>query len=327
MKWNKWKLLIFLTMPALFIGIVVVEIGLRLWWDAKSFVGHFSSAAPEIAWFSKHVKMNRLGFRGDFKPYEKPPGTYRLVVLGDSVTFGYGINKVEKRYPELLAGMLSKKLGTNVEAINLGRPGLSTFHEFNIMHDKGQFFHPDVVILGYYYNDPITKSQGDVIVKHLGYPPWIKFLTKRSYLVSFMGYFLMNNKQDEIIENCIHYVNSPNNPTEPEFRVALESIYELSRKQGADYVVIIFPILEGLEKEPYEFQDADDYIVMELKSLGIPYVDLLPLLKRRNSRELWASDLDSHPNEEVHAIAASALMPIVEPMIEKRIKNNTRLHY
>src|SRR3954447_8958531 len=46
------------------------------------------AGAKRTSEFSTHVRVNSAGLRGPEIPYEKPPGTYRVLVLGDSFTFG-----------------------------------------------------------------------------------------------------------------------------------------------------------------------------------------------------------------------------------------------
>ena len=43
----------------------------------------------------KSVAINERGFRGPVVPYERTPGKHRLVFLGDSITFGYGVRDEE----------------------------------------------------------------------------------------------------------------------------------------------------------------------------------------------------------------------------------------
>ncbi|MFO0755977.1 MAG: GDSL-type esterase/lipase family protein [Byssovorax sp.] len=83
----------------------------------------------------------------------KPPGTSRILVLGDSVAFGYGINegRVEKAFPALLEGSLAK--GGPVEVVNSGVPGYSAFNERELYLAKGKALSPDVVVLQSCMND------------------------------------------------------------------------------------------------------------------------------------------------------------------------------
>src|SRR5882672_9124614 len=63
------------------------------------------------------IVANHLGFRESEVP-PKTPGRYRIVVVGDSFTWGQGIETGE-RFSNLLEGFL----GPQYEVLNFGRPG------------------------------------------------------------------------------------------------------------------------------------------------------------------------------------------------------------
>jgi lysophospholipase L1-like esterase len=64
--------------------------------------------------------INSLGFRGDPIAENKRPGTYRIVALGDSVTYGI-YNRYDETYPYLLQEQLRDEFTTDrIEVINAG---------------------------------------------------------------------------------------------------------------------------------------------------------------------------------------------------------------
>ena len=100
------------------------------------------------------VRINNLGFR-DRQDYDlaKPPGTFRILVLGDSVTFGHG-SHFETTYPYLLEQRLKEwRPATNWQVWNLGVPGYNTRQELRYLQEVGATFRPDLVIVGFYPND------------------------------------------------------------------------------------------------------------------------------------------------------------------------------
>jgi hypothetical protein len=100
------------------------------------------------------VRINNLGFR-DARDYDvaKPPGTFRILVLGDSVTFGHG-SLFETTYPYLLEQRLKAwRPSTTWQVWNLGVPGYNTRQELRYLQEVGAAFQPDLVIVGFYPND------------------------------------------------------------------------------------------------------------------------------------------------------------------------------
>lgn len=95
--------------------------------------------------------VNSLGFRTPERPFEKPAGVRRVLVLGDSHTEGYTVNDGET-YTELLEGHLREK--GPVEVIAMGTGGWSTDQELLCYLHWGRRFAPDVVVLQFCSNDP-----------------------------------------------------------------------------------------------------------------------------------------------------------------------------
>ena len=158
-----------LSLGVLFLILIGVEVGLRLTGhcDAGSYFGEGSSEeyflkisenedvayelAPSTSGHARgcDVLVNSLGLRDREYPMEKPPGTYRILTVGDSVTFGYGV-AVEESYPKQLEEMLSEY---GVEVINLGLGGYDTINEAARLESLGVGLQPDLVLVGYCLND------------------------------------------------------------------------------------------------------------------------------------------------------------------------------
>ena len=309
------KRFLLISLPAIFIALVSSEISLRLWWGDKPVSG---GGAPNLIWIKHYVRENTLGLRGYLPPLEKPPGTFRIVAIGDSTTYGKGIERESDRWPELLAQILSKRPGVRVDAINLSYPAWNTVEERQALLENGFKFHPDIVILGYNYNDPENAMQRLESTGRARGPGWILFLRERLYMADFAYQQAMRPRNNEMFRQYIHQISALDAPNLPEFKQAMAGIRDDCQKARVNFAVVIFPTLTGLNKKPYEFQDAEDLITTELKSLGMPYVSLLPLLKGYEGWELWASPYDPHPDEKVHQMAAEQLLPIVEPTIKMR---------
>lgn len=74
-----------------------------------------------------YVHTNNLGFRGRRPTLKKRPGMFRIVCVGDSVTFGYNATTDDRAYPAVLQRLLDPKDET-IEVINAGRPGFESRH-------------------------------------------------------------------------------------------------------------------------------------------------------------------------------------------------------
>jgi len=114
--------------------------------------------SPEM---TAEFRINSMGIRSDREyAFEKPPGTLRIIGLGDSFTQGYEVN-VEDTYLYRLEKML-KELGYSVEVINFGVSGYGNAEELIMLKEFGFRFDPDVVILGYFQNDLDDNVRSDL---------------------------------------------------------------------------------------------------------------------------------------------------------------------
>ena len=155
--------LIAMTISVL-VCMVLIEAWVRWSWDeTQGRPGFFLTDANRgqrlspgyEGWFAGvPVRINSLGFR-DRQEYslEKPNNTFRIFVLGDSVTFGHGTLD-DTTYPYLLEQEL-KKWRSDVawEVWNLGVPGYNTGQELAYLKQIGPQADPDLVIVGFYPND------------------------------------------------------------------------------------------------------------------------------------------------------------------------------
>ena len=85
-------------------------------------------------------------------PYEKG-SKKRVLLLGDSFVYGYGLDD-----DETIAVKLQENLGDNYEIINFGVDGYGTGQELLQFMEDGLKYHPDIVLLFFYPND-FTESQ------------------------------------------------------------------------------------------------------------------------------------------------------------------------
>lgn len=102
----------------------------------------------------QRININAEGFRGVSRAFAKPCRTLRMLGIGDSVMFGWGIAEGET-YLERLARLLNAdaSAGYTWETINTAVPGYNTAMEVETLLRKGLAYAPDLVIVGYVSND------------------------------------------------------------------------------------------------------------------------------------------------------------------------------
>lgn len=195
---------------------LVFEGGLRLIGKGPRATIH--EFHPELGWVkrpgssSKHrtsefdvtFQVNELGLRDDpMASPEKPDGTYRVVMLGDSFVLGYTVDR-----EDLFADLLERRWraeGRPVDLINAGTEGWSTDQEVLWLLEEGGAFEPDLVLLFPYENDlywngrekydrfpkPRFEPDGSVEERTLvdpGEKPWIDRLALSFLLAPFRSH-------------------------------------------------------------------------------------------------------------------------------------------
>lgn len=115
-------------------------------------------AAHYEGWFAGvPVRINNLGMRAT-RDYDlaKAPNTFRILVLGDSITFGHGSVHT---YPDLLEQMLRQwRPDVDWQVWNTSVPGYNTSQELAKLLHVGPSYQPDLVIVGFYENDLVGNE-------------------------------------------------------------------------------------------------------------------------------------------------------------------------
>lgn len=97
-------------------------------------------------------RINSLGFRGEEITADKPVGTYRVVAIGGSTTFGVYVPWKDS-YPYYLERDLRQRIGQNIEVINAGMTGSTTAESLHRLFTQILPLDPDMIVIYHAYND------------------------------------------------------------------------------------------------------------------------------------------------------------------------------
>lgn len=100
------------------------------------------------------LRINSQGFRSDLTfAKERTPNSIRILGLGDSGMFGWGVNQ-GSNYLDVATRILNGRGdGVTYEALNTGTPGYNTQMEVELLKDRGLDYKPDIVVVGWCEND------------------------------------------------------------------------------------------------------------------------------------------------------------------------------
>lgn len=108
----------------------------RFGWSLRPF----SKGTSRRTGYAITYRINSHGLRDQETSFEKPDNIFRIVLLGDSNSFGYGV-PIEKHFSMLLEGYFR-----NVEVINMGVSGFGVDQQLLFLREKGFRYHPDIVL-------------------------------------------------------------------------------------------------------------------------------------------------------------------------------------
>jgi hypothetical protein len=170
----RWRAKVALVAASLVAAVLVAEIAARVALGERFVFGAHRGAPQaicgefdeDLGWrnrpatsvriaaqgFDYEVTLNERGERGPLRPYEKPAGVKRVVVLGDSTSWGWGVDD-----DEMWTRLVEKELGPSVELVNLSVPGYGTDQELWAFEREGRKYRPDLVLLGFVHNDLVSN--------------------------------------------------------------------------------------------------------------------------------------------------------------------------
>ena len=156
--------LVLLAGLGLLVPILSLDLGLRPFVEPKTtlFVpdrelGWRPRPGAQAEWGHVRVEINAKGLRGPEVAWDKPEGVLRVLYLGDSVTFGYGLERVEDTYPYFVGVDLERRLGRPVETVNSGVGGWSPWQQYAYLRRDGLRYQPDLIVVGFVLNDVTEK--------------------------------------------------------------------------------------------------------------------------------------------------------------------------
>ena len=156
---KKWAGSIALVLSGGCVALVLIEIGLRVlgisypyFYVPDDLTGYSHKPGAQGLWHKEgeaYITINSAGLRDREHSLEKPQGTFRIAILGDSYTEALQL-PIEQTYWARLEQELSgcpALAGRRVEVVNFGVSGYSTAQELLVLRHKVPPYHPDLVLL------------------------------------------------------------------------------------------------------------------------------------------------------------------------------------
>ncbi len=293
---------------SLVLAFAFFEAYFRYKYDQSDGLGFLDT---NVRWTARHVVFNTYGYRDRDFFVKKKPGVFRIGVVGDSLTMGYGIKNVNQRFSDILEKKLNNS-GIKAEVYNLGVAGLDTCSEIT-QFEKVKQLNFDLIVWEYFLNDvePCTDSAGAKILvnQKVKINPVIDFVRKQSFFFDFV-YWRYSNAYLKTYAQ-LRTADLSQYKNQQVLKNHLSDIATFSKNLQDDtsthkVIVMIFPFLIFLDNN-YPAKDIHKMLAAKFQEQNDSVIDLLPYLLDKNKRNLMVNRFDSHPNEYVHDLAASLL--------------------
>jgi lysophospholipase L1-like esterase len=314
MKWTRLGRGLVLVLLPVAVFLLLGEITLRLYLTQRIFydvemsryaqllkvespnplIGHVHRPNTSARLMGVDVDINSVGLRDD-EPRAEGAGLRRVVFLGDSLTFGWGVEE-DRSFAHLLEVSLGEAGPT--EVLNFGTGNYNTTQEVELFLERGRDFRPEQVVVFYFINDaePVPAKSS---LSFLARFRIVTFYWSR--LKQLAARFFPTQTFREYYANLYE----PDQPGWQETRAAFRRLAEVCRADGVDLRVVLLPELHALDEYPF---DREYRAVAEfLRDEGIPVLDVTESFSDvTDPQSLWVSLDDAHPNAEAHRRIAEA---------------------
>jgi lysophospholipase L1-like esterase len=246
------------------------------------------------------VTYNERGLR-DRPILTKAENEYRVLALGDSVTFGTGVNQ-DKTFAARLELLLKERLHRPVRVINSGVGGYNTVQEVTYFKQEGITLQPDLVMLTYVQNDvEVNKGPFDPWAQS---SPWGKSFP--DMVITMVGKLWFYRLMHHTYTYALPKPQSGLTPTTQQesrgWRESMSALGELVAVCEERKIPLIM-FFRRMHPDENNLLLAD--VVRHAK--GVPVKDMAPWFEGINVSSVVNSKVDGHPNAEGHRVMAERM--------------------
>jgi lysophospholipase L1-like esterase len=258
-------------------------------------------------------RTNSHGLRDRDRP-ARLPGTKRVLVMGDSYTWGYAVAE-EEAYPQVAEQLLAERGRPDVEVVNGGMPDYNSRQERQLLAQLLPIYQPDAVFLAFVVNDaepctamPVPPEETYRHAYSWFLSDWADHLNRhvfRRRLLPSTKDNVGGNYLDGFEAGSIKWRDS---------REAIREMRDLAAAARIPFTVLILPDLTQPLDDRYTWRIIHEAVARWGRELDISTFDLLNEFRGQDQQTLivpW----DGHPNADAHRQIATFLVArILEQM-------------
>ena len=312
-----------LLVPAVILGALIFfavgEITVRaMFWGGIPFSG----GGPIVRDFESGFVLNRFDFEGrsrgpEYAGADNLPRGPRVLVQGDSITWGAGIRKEADLYTTRLRGLLQES-HRYVHLAAVAHSGREIDGHRRALERYGEELRPDVIIYQWYVND----LEVDGSLRPRRYRLWRRSDIHRVLVRHSYFWFFVDNRLDAFLpgppasySDYILETFGRDTAAWERFRSEFVSWAERARALTPHVVVLLYPAADEVRGF---WPGAVHERVGDLAARqGLTVVDFIQRCDEwcDDFGAMYASPYDRHPNENVHRRLAEVLRDVVAPLL------------
>lgn len=259
-------------------------------------------------------------FRQGHFSVKKAPGTFRILALGGSYTWGDKIYDVTDTWPGQLERLLNAQdPSRHYEVLNFGANGFTTFNEAEFMRLIGWKLNPDMLVIQFALSSALPSEDN---FRHAGEDSLYvtkTLLPKRAHewLSAHSYFYSWIDQKFQLIQAKIFYPDgyAPLYDAHAkgwgQCRFAMAEMGREAHARGVRILLAIFPVFpRGIyTRNTYPYSRLHDRVIRTAALCGLETLDLLDVFLRKGKKleTYYALPLDPHPNEFALGLAAKAI--------------------
>lgn len=275
-----------------------------------------AAGSPELIYtrVPSTCDTNAHGYRDFEYNYSKAQGVFRIVIIGDSVAEGQGVNIADAfgKVLERKLNLLAKENERKVEVIVLAQSGYSTSQELFLLQHEAFRYSPDLIVWSYVLNDPAHpvyhNSNGELGLYY--FKPFLhtaNFVSKKLFQINERRKKANCEAEYHVLLHCVYWDQIASN---------IGKIGDISEKEHVPIIFLIHPIFqEDSNFDNYSLAPLHAKLGAAAATAGLPVADVLNAYRTHDSKELTPPQKKRfdplHPNEKGHRIAAEYLFDYI----------------
>ena len=311
-----------------------LPVGNGLYQKANNAVGFKYTPGWEGIHAGAKVHINSAGWRGKDFSQTKPPGTFRILGVGDSFMFGKAVDD-----DDVFLAQLERKLKSGgdarYEALNAGHEGINTTTELQFFNESEMTkLAPDVVIIGFTVSNDAEltpnrrayreRKRSATLLLRVTESGWFSALSEKSRLAVLLARgaeWASSRELSKINAEVILSNYEDGSESWESCRKALVGFYEICHQHKIPFILVLFPdcsseLNEAFRDYPKDFKDVHEKLkeVFSRKN-GAIVVDILDDLAATTLKACETMvPVDGHPNAKWHELVASRLQRTINEL-------------